>query len=304
MRKIIHLGANKTGSTTLQRNLFSQLSDIVYLGEDCKNYFLYKNSLDSLVSDDDVYYSSSDLESIFNEVVKDSDKSIFLYSNEDILTSRVPTQCARRLHNLMPEAEILLVIRNQIDAIQSFYSNHGSFLKNVPKNYWRRYVSFDDWMNYCFTFSKYSPLDSFLYHQHLSLYKETFPDSKIHILFFEDFIFNRNKFIQDLSKIFNIDYKIATKLLFNKHDRIRISTRQHRYRILRSKFLHNVHLSKTFPFLNPIHEIWNNYLSLGSKLSVDVDENWKKSLHNYYSNDNKKLMKDFSIDIGKYNYPI
>ena len=149
MRKIIHLGANKTGSTTLQRNLFSQLSDIVYLGEDCKNYFLYKNSLDSLVSDDDVYYSSSDLESIFNEVVKDSDKSIFLYSNEDILTSRVPTQCARRLHNLMPEAEILLVIRNQIDAIQSFYSNHGSFLKNVPKNYWRRYVSFDDWMNYC-----------------------------------------------------------------------------------------------------------------------------------------------------------
>ena len=73
---------------------------------------------------------------------------------------------------------------------------------------------------------------------------------------------------------------------------------------MRSKILHNVHLSKTFPFLNPIHEIWNNYLSLGSKLSVEVDENWKKSLHNYYSNDNKKLMKDFSIDIGKYNYPI
>jgi len=304
MKKIIHLGANKTASTTLQRNLFSQSNEIIYLGEDCKDYFLYKESLDSLVSDDDMYYSSLDLENIFYEVVKDTDKSVFLYSNEDILTSRVPSQCARRLNTLMPEAEILLVIRNQIDAIQSFYSNHGSFLKNVPENYWRRYVSFDDWMKYCFNFPKYSPLDSFLYHKHLSFYKEIFPNSKIHILFFEDFVSNRKKFIEDLSKILNIDYKIATNLLFNQHERMRISSRQHRYNILRSRILYNVNLLKTFPFLKPIHKIWNNYLLSGNKLNVVVDENWKKSLNNYYSDDNNKLIKDFSIDIGKYNYPI
>ena len=131
-----------------------------------------------------------------------------------------------------------------------------------------------------------------------------FPNSKIHILFYEDFIFNRKIFIQDLSKILKIDYKIATDLLFNQHERIRISARQHRYRILRSRILYNIHLSKTFPFLKPIHKIWNNYLSSGNKLNVVVNENWKKSLYNYYSDDNNKLMKDFSLNMRKYNYPI
>lgn len=46
-RAIIHIGANKTGSTTLQRCLFSKTDKLVYLGEDCKDYISYKDILNS-----------------------------------------------------------------------------------------------------------------------------------------------------------------------------------------------------------------------------------------------------------------
>ena len=59
-KKIIHIGANKTGSTTLQRHLFSKSSQIAYLGEDCWNYIQIKDILNSLCIDDDMYYKNEE----------------------------------------------------------------------------------------------------------------------------------------------------------------------------------------------------------------------------------------------------
>ena len=162
-RTVIHIGANKTASTTLQRCLFAKSKDLVYLGEDCVNYENYRDTLNSLVSDDDIHFSYESAKELFKNFVSSCGEKTALYSNEDIMTSRVPTQCAHRLKEFLPDAEIMVVIRNQLTAIPSMYANHGAYLKMVPRRYWRRYVSFDDWMDYCTTFIKYSLLDGFFY---------------------------------------------------------------------------------------------------------------------------------------------
>ena len=303
MKKIIHIGANKAASTTLQRHLFNKSEYLSYLGEDCIDYHKYKVCLDSLVSDDDFHFSFIDAEKIFYNQIEYSDKKTFIFSNEDILTSRVPTQCATRLHKLLPDAKILIIIRNQLDAIVSWYANHGAYLKQVPRNYWRRYVSFDDWLEYCFSFPKYSPLESYLYHKHLSLYRDLFGKENIHLLFFEDLIYKKKTFIESLSKILNVKYSNVDDALVNKQERPRNTIRQHRYNQFRSNYFYNTSLAKIIPFSKYTKNMWSRYLSSGDKVKVILNEQWKNMLVDYFAEDNNQLSLEYSIDINRYNYP-
>jgi hypothetical protein len=303
MNKIIHIGANKAASTTLQRHLFNKSEYLSYLGEDCIDYHKYKVCLDSLVSDDDFHFSFIDAEKIFHKQIENSHKKTFIFSNEDILTSRVPTQCATRLHKLLPDAKILIIIRNQLDAIVSWYANHGAYLKQVPRNYWRRYVSFDDWLEYCFSYPKYSPLESYLYHKHLTLYRDLFGKDNIHILFFEDLIYKKKTFIEGLSNILNVKYSNVADALVNKQERPRNTIRQHRYNQFTSNFFYNTSLVKFIPFAKYTKNIWSKYLLSGDKVKVILSERWKNMLVDYFAEDNNQLSLEYSIDINRYNYP-
>lgn len=303
MEKFIHIGANKAASTTLQRHLFSKSKDLNYLGEDCIDYDKNKYVINSLISDDDFHFSLKSAKEIFYKKIKNCDEKTFIFSSEDIMTSRVPSQCAERLYKIIPDSSILIIIRNQIDAIASWYANHGSYLKNVPRRYWRRYVSFDDWMEYNLEFNKYSPLESFLYHKQLSLYKDLFGKNKINILFFEDFIHSKNIFMKQLCSILNIETKVANKLINNKHERQRNTIRQHTYHKYKSIYFHNTSVSSMVPYSKSLLRIWNNYLTRGEKYIVNINNKWKNVLINYYSDDNKKLKQDYKLDIDKYKYP-
>ncbi len=218
---IIHIGSNKAASTTLQKWLFSKHPKLNYLGEDCKNYSTYKDNLNSLVSDDDIWFDYKKAHSIFHQKKIYNSKKTFIYSNEDILTSKIPFQCAKRLFNLLPNSKILIIIRNQLISIESWYANHGAYLKNVPKKYWKKHVSFNDWANYCLNFPEDSPLKSFMYFEQLNLYENLFGFDNIRILFFEEFINDKDSFLKKLSNILKIDYTTTQKLLKNKHERPR-----------------------------------------------------------------------------------
>ena len=131
-RIILHIGANKTASTTLQRGLFSQSPQVCYLGEDCEGYASHRETLNSIVADDDFHYRRQAATALFAGFHNRDIGKTHLYSNEDVMTSRVPSQCADRLAILMAGAQVVMVIRNQLDAVGSFYLNHGAYLKNVP----------------------------------------------------------------------------------------------------------------------------------------------------------------------------
>ena len=197
----------------------------------------YRDTLNSLVSEYDIHFSYEAARELFKNFVSSCGEKTALYSNEDIVTSRVPTQCARRLKEFLPDAEIMVVIRNQLTAIPSMYANHGAYLKMVPRRYWRRYVSFDDWMNYCTTFIKYSALDGYFYHRILDVYASLFGKKDIHILLYENLVNNKEGFINDLSRILRIDAKEASKHLNGKRERRRNTRRELRYHQIRSSIL-------------------------------------------------------------------
>ena len=217
-KTIIHIGANKTGSTTLQRYLFAKSKYIQYIGEDCVGYSDIEVALNSIVTDDDIYYEASKVKDIFSSRFNDENK-IWVYSNEDITRSRVPSQCAKRLYELAPDGEILIVLRDQVTAISSWYTNHGAYLRGVPYRYWRQPVGFNEWMEHCLRFLHYSPLDGFFYFQILELYEKLFGKDKIHILFYEDMLNNFDEFVTQLCDVLGIDSEEGFKCLLDGWER-------------------------------------------------------------------------------------
>ena len=301
---IIHLGANKAGSTTLQRCLFAQSPKLAYLGEDCRNSDKYKDILNSLVADDDIYFDFEAAKSIFDQVLKTTPGKTAVYSNEDIMASRVPALCAQRLKKLLPDARIFVVIRNQLTAIPSWYANHGAFLKLVPRRHWKRYVSFDDWMQYCTEFIKYSPLDSFFYYRILNLYADLFGKDRIHILFFEDFVNDKQHFMTELCRILDIDEAQFLELIGNNCERKRFSARILNYYKFRNWFFWNRSVSKYLPFGKILKRFLFSYLGKGKPADGFMSDAWKNRIFELYAEDNTKLAIEYGLPLAKYGYPV
>ena len=305
-RSVIHIGANKTGSTTLQRALFARSEGLLYLGEDCEGYDDHAETLNSLISDDDVHYKEQEARDLFGSFKDRAGARTFLYSNEDITTSRVPTQCAQRLSGLMPGSEILLVIRNQLTAIPSWYANHGAFLKQVPRRYWKRFVSFDDWMDHCFSFMNYSPLDGFFYHRTLDLYARLFGRERVHVLFYEDFIEDPRGFVGKLCGVLNIDLEASMKQVAGRRERGRQTMRQYRYQRFRGWFLPGTGGStgRSAPLGASFGRLWSGFLAGGRPAGGFMNDGWRRRLVQLYQEDNSRLAEEYDLPLKDYGYPV
>lgn len=303
-RSVIHIGANKSGSTTLQRCVFPYSQNLVYLGEDGEGYGDCKELLNSLVSDDDMYFMAKEAAQLFASYLLRSEGKTFLYSNEDIMTSRIPVQCARRLHALVPNARILAVVRNQMTAIPSWYANHGAYLRHVPRSYWHRYVSFDAWMDYCTAFIKYSPIDGFFYHRILNLYASLFGKENVHVLLYEDFVHQKETFVNDLCQILGIDERDALKRLNGPRERRRNTGRELRYHKFRSSFLRDVSFSRYLPGGKRLKRMWMKFLEAGPPADGFMSQDWKDKITALYREDNTRLAEAFGLPLERYQYPL
>jgi Sulfotransferase family len=301
---VVHIGANKTASTTLQRALFARSPRISYLGEDCERYEVIRETLDSLVWDDDLHYQRDAVKELFGRALAMRGGRTLVYSNEDIMRSRVPALCAGRIRELLPEAEIVMVVRNQLTALPSWYTNHGAYLKGVPRRYWRRYVSFDEWMSHCLAFLNYSPLDGFFYQRQAALYATLFGRDRIHVLLYEDFVGDRDRFVKDFCAILGIDAGEAARALAGSHERRRYTMRTHRYHQFRSWFLPGRDLTRGIPGGRALEHAWTRLLESGAPADGFMSDAWRARIIDLYGKDNRKLADEYGLPLREHDYPL
>jgi hypothetical protein len=304
MKSIIHVGFPKTASTTIQRCLYEQHPNIYYFGEDgdgCESPKEVEVG-QSLIFDNNLFFSMSEAENLFKTQRERASNQIFVYSNVDVVRSQDPGVCAERLKHLMPDAEVVFVVRNQLNALKSFYASHGVYLKPAPPSYFGKYVSLNDWMQYCLMFPNSSPISHFRYKSHIIPYIELFGKKRIHIFIFEDFINKKTHFINKLSELLEVDSKEAIQLLENQHERSRHTQRMLQYRKLRTSFLWNHSISNKLPFGKVIKKQLDTFLSQGDTARVVGIERWQDQLREVYAEDNQWLIKNFDLHIETYNY--
>lgn len=300
---VIHIGANKTASTTLQRSLFKGNPALQYLGEDGVGYADYAPLVNALVNDDDLFYPAAECEALFSRNAAQSGDRTFLYSNEDVMTSRVPLICAKRLHGLMPDADIVLVIRNQQTAVPSFYANHGAFLKPAPPAYFRRHVAVDDWIAFQTMFGKYGALASFRYDQFESIYSGLF-GGRVHILLFEEFVSDRRAFVGKLCAILKLDPEAAIQSLQCSHERRRFTGRMLAYNRFRTSFFWGVEFTKYLPFGGKLAQLFDDFLASGAPAKIEVSPATHQTIHDLYCEGNSRLAEKYNLPLAQYGYPM
>ena len=192
-RTVFHIGASKTGTTTLQNNVFAQLSSVHNIGKpysDNSRPCPYQN----LIHTDDFFYPRQVVSDHFDQAVLgvNGDKTIVL-SDEAICDVVTPSVVARRLHDLCPSAKVLLTIRNQIGVVESLYRFDYSIIAWpwIPHKKKKLPVSFDDFFDHHFGENLISQrhfqyANSFDYGAIAQGYAETFGQENVVILLLEE----------------------------------------------------------------------------------------------------------------------
>ena len=139
MNVYIHIGMFKAASTTLQKEVFSMIPNIIYAQPVCKSN---KTELEDMLYQ--IIHSNLDITKV-KPVKLDKDLIIsselisapFVKQTKNATNRKV---VAERFQHLFPNAKIIVVVRNQIDWLQSaytqlYYTGHinCSFTKFIDK---------------------------------------------------------------------------------------------------------------------------------------------------------------------------
>lgn len=300
---LIHIGANKTASTTFQRNCFIHLNELVYRGEEDPQIHKYQSIIDSIINDDPFYYQNDKTVDFINSFVQERPDCVHLLSYEDISRGYLPTLGAQRFKSLMPQAEILFVIRNQFDAVQSWYASHGAFLRDAPKPHWRRYVSFKNWFQHQLDFKKNSHLEAFNYERIISPFVDSFGKEKIHILFYEEFVQDPFSFCSKLAKLLGLD---PNKIMMD------IKGKRERKRATRAQFMYQRIFGRLWPIKwdgitknsSAFERFVDFFLKRGTPYKHNLNTSDLEILNKFYQSGNLYLKNNFDLALEQYGYPL
>jgi len=290
MKCVLHIGANKTASTLLQRRLFALHPSIEFLGEGCAGDDDLHVKIRSLIHGDDSFYSEAQTKRLFDSAASRPGKKVFVFSSEDILTARHPSVCAARLKTLMPQAEVVLVMRNQLKVWPSWYINHGAYLKGVPRPYWRRYVTFDDWLEYCFAFPDQSPVEAMNYYRYFQIFERLFGAERIKLLLYEDLRDRPVVFYQQWARILGVEGSDVSAYLQGHTERARLTKRRHSFH----------RWSSVFPAIKFLDGQW---LDKGQAAQIEIPLRWRSRIYEHYAPTNSAIERLTGLSLSSYGYP-
>ena len=203
-RTIIHIGMPRTASTFLQRAYFPHVSDFEFYGVDRTQY---SDAFQKILYQDDSHFNAKEIAAEIKPITeKNAILSNELFVGQSLyLQSTNRSRTARRLKQLFPDAEIVLVLRNQVSLLESLYSiGIYSGMAGSPEDFIRfsNEPSSVDSPLYP-TFAETETTEGYHFSNLIELYRSLFSD--VHILLFEDFKSNPVSFAERLSQMLNLN---------------------------------------------------------------------------------------------------
>jgi hypothetical protein len=305
---VLHVGFSKTGTTTLQHHLFGKHSQVRYLGKPYTDEFL-KEEIHRLIRQDSLVYDPSGLKQYLTDRVFNGDgaaEKLVLISEEMLVSySKVRDKgmVARRLRDVFPTAKIIITIRNQFEILKSAYLSRGRLLEYVPSKYSGLHVTFDDWLRLSYRNIERSYLGHIDYFKTVDRYGKLFGKENVCVLLLEEFVLNRNEYLNKMAVFLNIDREECMKLTEDKHEHKEITQAQLNFERFRSRFYP---LSRVPLLFKPVDALFRLRGAFRKEKTarVTVSEEWQKQLRTLYREGNKKLAENYVLPLEKYNYPL
>lgn len=314
----IHVGYPKCASTTLQKHLFNNHSQLFNLGvyptanigidsneQDINALFLLNEDLRkfyrNLVDLDEIEYLYSENKKLFSSKIEPLYNNVenkIIYSNEKLTSvffaHKDNGAKAKRLKELFPEAKILFIIRNQLDLFASQYRDHPfnprDFLIGMP-------MDFDRWFNVVWNTQEIKFRFMLNYYLVIKYYETLFGRENIGVFLVEDLANNLGYFANKVSDFMEIDKDETIKCLRGKHENRGVSSTYNTYRAIKRKYSK----SRLWGLLDKYVE---NSLKKGRKGVYKLSSKDILEIEKNYALNNEKLMVDYELNMDKYRYPL
>ncbi len=324
----IHLGYPKSASSSLQRCLFDLHDEVNYFGivptgnvgrdTPLRNHdsrFLQDERLQqlhrSLTQKNRAEFSQTDVEALFEKRVQPFLESgrVNVLSNERFLSVffAYPNLVAkaRRLKGLVPDAHILIVIRNQVDIITSQYRDWPFDPRDFTGG---ASVSIGRWVDFALEYDdEIGFLQSLKYDKVVDLYEDLFGTESVSVLCLEHLASDVASFAEDIASCLQIDATQTETLLRGCHENKGVTRKRNLYR----------HLKRMYPvgriegllqrfdrvMGSALKDRLDTFLDTGPKASYTIPPPQARKVRDVFSQSNQSLEQSRGLPLSEYNYP-
>jgi hypothetical protein len=196
---------------------------------------------------------------------------------------------ADRLKDCFPNAKILAIVRNQIDALRSMY-DFKPFDPMTPVN--NKVIDFDTWLDINFKYADSSVLQTYRYYEILAYYKSIFGKENITVLNFDDLEKNPSSFYFKISNLLGVDQRKVELLFSSRRDNPGMSSALKTVTKLK-KFI--PFYNNKSPFFVKLKWRFHDFLSRKKFHKTSVSFENKDRVNSFYKKDNDLLLKEFGI---------
>lgn len=199
----IHIGYPKTATTWLQGCVFPHLKGCSYLHFQDSRYSWF----DSLLLDHDFVFDAAKIRARFDDSIANADTESKMILSWESFAGNVfegggnALALTRRLHEVFPEASIIITVRNQLDMIESIYRQyiHEGGTLGINSFLSLRYPS---------------PLrlekEHFYYDRLVGAYQTLFGQERVKVLVYEQLADEKHSFLSELLGFIGVDEDVVS----------------------------------------------------------------------------------------------
>lgn len=304
MQPIFHVGYPKTATSWLQKNFFPYIKN--------GDYIPRRITFETFVQPSTYAFNPDEIRLKF----PDSKHDYLIFSLEGFigtnhnfgLNGYMTSEHAKRMHQVYPDAMIILFIRNQYDIISSTYLQYikGGGTYNIKKFIYHKHLkniaalTLFNW-------------EYFEYHKVIRMYQKLFGKDNVHIFVYEDFASDTLHFVREMSQSFNFQVDLDNI----NYSRVNPSSRQlaRIFALLANLFTERkminkyylVHIPGWFEFSRRIINKMNQNKLFGKRLQSGniLTKRIITDIGNHYRESNNILIDEIKLtQIRNYNYPL
>lgn len=203
----VHVGLPRTASTFLQERIFDQLKSIHYIGKTRPNYPAWLKEW-HYASDCDFQNHRTWIRNHLNEVMVEGKPNVLSSEMFTMWGNQTSTQAAR-LHAVAPGARIVMVLRDPLDRMRSFYKAIVGF-----DGFWEPMSDLMGWNETPYVFYKQKPifLGDYYYNDLVQAYRRYYSEDRMLVLRYEEMVESPEAFFFKLTSFIGSDEDLSPLL--------------------------------------------------------------------------------------------
>ncbi|MGD9924716.1 MAG: sulfotransferase [Pseudorhodoplanes sp.] len=296
---VFHIGANKAGSTTLQKALFARHPGVLSLGKPepveaaLKAVSAIHDHCDSR-EQDGAPLDREALRANWQNAIGGANGRLPVFSREELVRYYLygepdATRLPRAIVDMAGPVRVVLIVRHQLRLIESLYLQKANSANFLDTEAWLD--SQPDWFAFGFRFGEVA-----------DAWGRVVGRDNVGVFMFEEMVKDTASFGRRLCDFVGIDAGIGVPLLLNQHENVRKSGRTQAYAKFRSSLFPRVSFGALLPA--PIRDAWRSYLEGGKRARVELPARWMDRIRDHYVADNRRLASEYHLPLKDHGYPL